>query len=80
MAYPNLAAEMARQGITQEQVANVVGKTPQTISRWMTGKGKSGMPIELLFAIRDEFFPNMGIEYLGDPEPVEPGRVGARRR
>ena len=70
MAYPNLAAELARHEITQEEVARAIGKTPETVSRWMTGK--NGMPVEKIMEIRDKFFPTLSIDYLGDPEPHTP--------
>ena len=70
MAYPNLTAEMARHGITQADVAEAVGKRPETVSRWMTGKTR--IPIEKMFIIRDRFFPTLSIDYLADPTPLDP--------
>ena len=67
MAYPNLAAELTRHGITQERAAAVVGKTPETFSRWMTGK--NGMPVDVAFALRDALFPTRSIDYLFAAEP-----------
>ena len=36
--YPNLDAEMARRKITRAMVAEVVGKTPSTLSLKLNGK------------------------------------------
>lgn len=38
MIFPNLRAEMARQGKTQNDIAELLGKTKQTVSMWMLGK------------------------------------------
>ena len=35
--YPNLRAEMAKNGISQEKLAEVIGITQQTFSRKITG-------------------------------------------
>ena len=40
MAYPNLKAELARQGKTQKQMAELLGKQAPRISCWMNGKGE----------------------------------------
>ena len=67
MALPNLSAEMARAEITQESIADAIGRTPQSVSRWITGKGSP--KVEDAFAIRDRFFPGMTVDYLFDDEP-----------
>ena len=68
MAYPNLTAELARRNITQEQAAKAIGKTPETFSRWMTGK--NGIPLPDAFELRDKLFPNESIDYLFAEEPI----------
>lgn len=68
--YPNLAAEMARRGVYQKDIARVCGRTPETIGRWMDGKD-SGFPVPMAFRVRDELFPDMGIEELFDTEQPE---------
>lgn len=67
MAYPNLAAEMTRMGITQKDAADRVGVTPETFSRWLTGKGS--MPLGKAFELRDKMFEGMELEYLFGTEP-----------
>lgn len=75
MAYPNLAAEMARHGVSQAQVAEAIGKTPETVSRWMTGKNP--MPTDKAMEIRDRFFPGVTVDYLCAPEPYTPPQPAA---
>lgn len=67
MAYPNLAAELTRNGITQEQAAKSINKTPETFSRWMTGKNR--IPLNIAFELRDKLFPNVSVDYLFADEP-----------
>ena len=67
MAYPNLAAELTRNGITQEQAARSINKTPETFSRWMTGK--NGIPLNIAFELRDKLFPDVSVDYLFADEP-----------
>lgn len=59
MVYPNLAAEMARRGISSKDIASVVGKTPDTVNKWMNGKGD--FPIGKAFAVQSAFFPGCSI-------------------
>ena len=61
MRYPNLRAEMARQGKTRNDLAHQIGKTRQTVSSWLLGKTEPriteaqkiadwlGCPVEYLF-------------------------------
>ena len=68
MAYPNLSAELKRYGITQEQMAERIGRTPETVSRWMNGK--NAMPVDECFHIKEELFPTMSVDYLFATEPL----------
>jgi transcriptional regulator with XRE-family HTH domain len=61
-ALPNLAAEMRRAGITQEQLAERIGRRTSTISSWMTGKTQP--TVEDAFAIKDTCFPESSVDYL----------------
>lgn len=61
--YPNLAAEMARRGVLQKDVARVCDRTPETIGKWMDGKD-SGFPVAMAFKVRDELFPGIGVDEL----------------
>lgn len=40
MAYPNLKAEIARNGITGKELANRIGVSEVTFSRWINGASK----------------------------------------
>jgi transcriptional regulator with XRE-family HTH domain len=68
LAYPNLSAELRRYGITQEQMAERIGRKPETVSRWMNGK--NSMPVCECFRIREELFPTMSVDYLFASEPM----------
>ena len=68
MAYPNLAAELRRYGISQEEMAERIGATPETVSRWMNGKNK--MPVEACFRVKGELFPTLSVDYLFASEPI----------
>ncbi len=68
MAYPNLSAELRRYGITQEQMAERIGRKPETVSRWLNGK--NAMPVGECFRIREELFPSMSVDYLFADSPI----------
>lgn len=71
--YPNLAAEIARKGISYGDVYGVVaesvGKTTDTASNWVSGRAGE-MPVTAAFAVRDAFFPALSIDYLFSTEPA----------
>ena len=60
--FKNLLAEMARRDINNLDLSRLLNLTPNTISRKMTGK--SEFTRKEMFAIRDNFFPELTIEYL----------------
>jgi transcriptional regulator with XRE-family HTH domain len=62
VAYPNLKAELARMGVTQGELADAIGCTPETVSRWMNGKGS--MPISACFRVKEQLFPYLTVDYL----------------
>ena len=66
--YPNLSAELARHGITQEDMASIIDRPPETISRWMSGK--NAMPVGECFRIKEIVFPNLSVDYLFASEPI----------
>lgn len=67
--YPNLEAEMARSGITQKDIANLLKKTPETISNWMNGKSGE-FPVSAVMTVKRELFPNHDVEYLFAEVPL----------
>lgn len=63
--FPNLKAEMARKGVTQEDVAKVVGTSVSSVNRWLTGNG--GLSLANAWEIRNKMFPEHTIDYLFGP-------------
>ncbi len=70
MAYPNLAAEMTRNGVTEKDIATAVSKSTDTVKNWMKGKGD--FPIGKAFAVQEAFFPSLSIAYLFSTTPAAP--------
>ena len=73
--YPNFAAEMARTQTDYESVykyaATIIGKSTDTVQNWIIGRGGE-MSVKAAFAIKDEFFPNLSIDYLFSELPTMP--------
>ena len=65
MLYPNLEAEMTRHSVTQVSIAELVGKTPETVSKWMNGRNGE-FPVSAAMEVKREFFPGCDVEYLFD--------------
>lgn len=70
LGYPNLSAELRRFGISQEELAERIGRTPETVSRWMTGKNP--LSVEDAFKIKETCFPSMAVDYLFSDRPIVP--------
>ena len=69
--YMNLKAEMARNGITNEQLANGIGINPATMSAKLNIAGR--MRLDEAQCLRDKFFQEMTMDYLfGDVQPTDP--------
>lgn len=77
MAYPNLTAEMKRIGIEPKDIAGAVGRSPDTISNWLKGKGE--FPIGKAFVVQERFFPTLPIAYLFNPKPITPPVAGTQQ-
>lgn len=69
-AFPNLRAEMARSGVSKEKVATCAGCTVRTVDNWFAGN--SDIPVHSCFAISNELFDGMSIDYLFNDEPIKP--------
>ena len=71
--YPNLAAEIARENISYEDVykaaAVATGKSVDTVSNWMHGRAGE-LPTKAAFAIRDECFAGQSVDYLFSTVPI----------
>lgn len=62
LKYANLAAEMRRRGITQEQIGEAIGKTQVCVSRNMCGL--ADFRTQEMLTICDVFFPDLDMKYL----------------
>lgn len=60
--YPNLDAEMARRKITRAMVAEVVGKTPSTLSLKLNGKAP--LTLAECVEIKNAVNPESSVDYL----------------
>lgn len=60
--YPNLVSEVAKAGLKNRTIANKVGVHENTIGNLLLGKTKAS--VELAFAIKLNFFPDLSCEYL----------------
>ncbi|MBQ6274435.1 MAG: XRE family transcriptional regulator [Oscillospiraceae bacterium] len=58
----NLAAEMARYGVSAADIQNVLGCTDKTVKNKMTGATE--FSVGEAMKIREAFFPGMRLEYL----------------
>ena len=70
--YPNFAAEMARNSVDYKElygrVSEQIGKSSDTVSNWLTGRAGE-LPTKVAFIIRDDYFPNLTVDYLFADEP-----------
>lgn len=69
MTYPNLEAELARSGLTRDDVATALGLHPSGVYLMLSGKRK--ISVTRATEIRDKLFPGMAIDYLFDPNAKE---------
>ena len=69
MSYPNLLAEMARTGVTQNEIGDAIDKKPSRVSELMNGKS-GGFSIQQAFVIRASFFPDHSVDYLFAETPI----------
>lgn len=67
MKYPNLKAEMARQGYSTERLAVAAGIKPQTIYSWQKGHMPS---VDKAFAVSDAL--GIDVRYLFAEEAILP--------
>lgn len=62
MGYPNLKAEMAREGFGIKDLMEATGKSRPGISNNLNGRGKFSVADSI--AIRNRLFPKLSIDYL----------------
>lgn len=65
--YPNLVSEVAKADLKNRTIAKKIGVHENTIGSLLKGKTKAS--IELAFAIRANFFPDLSFEYLFEYAP-----------
>ncbi len=75
MNYPNLKAEMARHNITNDDIAEMFGKTRFWIDN--RTRGKVSISVTAAIQIRDRFFPGFELEYLFAQKPIDPIKTGS---
>lgn len=65
--FPNWKAEMARYGITCNEVGKLINKN----SEWVENRlqGKASLPIDLAIIIRNHFFKELSYDYLFSNDP-----------
>lgn len=66
--FPNLKAEMVRNGVTCKDIGDFIGKS----SEWVENRlqGKTILPVDDAIKIRLKFFPYAKFEYLFADEPI----------
>lgn len=62
LTYPNLKAEIARNGVSVNQVAETVEVSPKTVYNWLNGASRPD--IEQAKKIKRVFFPACDLGYL----------------
>lgn len=60
--YPNLKAEMARNGVTVKDIQRVIGKNEKTSRNKMNGK--TPITVSEAFSIALTLFPGLTVDYL----------------
>lgn len=71
MIFPNLKAEMSRNGLTVADLASSWSTTERTTRNRLNGY--TDITFAQCLALRDSLFPDMTIDYLFDPEPRRVG-------
>lgn len=66
--FPNLRAEMAREGITSKKLSIVIGVSPKTLSNKLYGR--SEFTLAEMLKIKSKLFPDMTLEYLFEQKEV----------
>lgn len=62
MKYSNLKAELARKGISMEDVSGLLGIHRNSVSNKINGD--TPFTVEEAFKIRDKYFPKLSMDYL----------------
>ena len=62
----NLAAEMARNGVSAAAIQKVIGCSPRTVTNKMSGTTE--FTVGEAMEIRNQLFPGLQLEYLFQPD------------
>ena len=62
MRYSNLKAELARSGISMEEVFKMLGIHRNSVANKLNGE--TSFTVEEAFKIHDRYFPKLSIDYL----------------
>ncbi|MCI1958814.1 MAG: helix-turn-helix domain-containing protein [Clostridia bacterium] len=62
MKYENLKSEMARNGITQKDLANLLNIHRNSV--YLKINGGASFSVEEAILIREKFFPDLSLKYL----------------
>ena len=65
--FPNLRAEMTRNGLKVEDLAETLGTSRRNVANRLNGSTQ--ITIAECKTIRNSLFPELTIDYLFDPEP-----------
>ena len=68
MIYPNLKAEMARQNLSQSELADKVGRTRSTMSLKLSGK--SPISLDEAFSIKQALQTRLTLDVLFNREAI----------
>ena len=68
MKYPNLKAEIARSGVSIDELATIIGVHPNTIRNWLSDRATP--TVDSAFAASDYF--DVDVRYLFATEAITP--------
>ena len=61
--YPNLAAEMARDNVSCDDIADVTGKSSKCVGNWLSGS-PGEFPISAAIAVQAKWWPHVPLNEL----------------
>lgn len=70
MRYSNLKAELARRGISMEEVSKVLNIHRNSVANKINGE--TSFTVEEAFKIQNRYFPKMSMDYLFATEEEQP--------
>lgn len=73
IAYPNLRAEMARTGIKQKDIAELLERSVDWVDSRL--RGKNAIPVSDALKIKNTFFKAISFEYLFNDAVIFPTEI-----